>query len=299
MTGIVVYTSFIIVFGTVGNLFLLSIYFKNKSINRKPFNLLLCNLFICDIIAALHLIPFAISYAEDRWMFGFVGCQVIGLISYLVLAVSVLNLFSISLNRYIKICRSYRGYLINARNVKINLFMIWFIPSIDAALQFFSKNWFSSDIIPSLPWCAPSFKLNPELVLGLGLFKFVLPVAVSIFCFASILRFLRAQLRSLMISQATRAQRTTNRRDMARAKKYFKSNSLLVAMGLCFVFLYTPIFVVFSLHVTEGADTPDSKYISACLSVTMLNHVCNPVIYGLFNSNFRSKIDVLFGGDRQ
>ncbi|CAM9536974.1 unnamed protein product [Lampetra fluviatilis] len=88
------------VVGTLGNCMTMLAFGIEKKLQTK-LNALIVNLSLSDLLYCAFLQPITVdSYIHLRWRMGADGCRVFGLLLFMSNAVSILNLGSISVNRY-------------------------------------------------------------------------------------------------------------------------------------------------------------------------------------------------------
>ena len=144
---VTIYLLVIVVTGVIGNLLVILIFLKNKTINDQAFNIFTVNMAILDILSSLNLILVIHSLANgNQWAFGFVACQIQGSTAITVIIASVFNILAISIHRYIKLCRILRfNWMISQRSIKITVALVWILPIPFSTVNMVGGYWYTSD----------------------------------------------------------------------------------------------------------------------------------------------------------
>ena len=165
---------FVITFvGIVGNLLVILIYLKNKTINDQVLNIFTVNMAILDILASLNLILVIYSLAKgNQWTLGFVACQIQGSIISSLITASLFNILAISVNRYIKICRINRLHWMNSqRNIKITVILVWILPIPFSTFNMVMGNWNKYD--PFMGTCFTAIEKGPKFMPVIALIMYM------------------------------------------------------------------------------------------------------------------------------
>ncbi|XP_061454485.1 bombesin receptor subtype-3 [Rhineura floridana] len=90
----------IIAVGLLGNVILIKVFFKIKSMQTVP-NIFITSLAFGDLLLLLTCVPIdAACYIVDTWLFGRIGCKLLSFIQRMSVGVSVFTLTVLSADRY-------------------------------------------------------------------------------------------------------------------------------------------------------------------------------------------------------
>ncbi|XP_035686716.1 pinopsin-like [Branchiostoma floridae] len=242
---------------------------------RTPFNLLLLNMSVADLLVSVcgNTLSFA-SAVRHRWLWGRPGCVWYGFANSLFGIVSLVTLSALAFERYCVVVRSS-----DMLTYKSSLGVITFI-------WLYSLLWTS---LPLLGWSSYQFEghnvgcsvnwvqHNPDnvsYIVTLMVTCFFVPMVVVCWSYAWIWRTVR------MSSEAK--PEYGNSQNAGRLV-----TTMVVVMIICFLVCWTP-YAVMALIVTFGADhlvTPTASVIPSLVAKSSTAY--NPIIYVLMNNQFR------------
>nr|BAC76021.1 opsin [Branchiostoma belcheri] len=242
---------------------------------RTPFNLLLLNVSVADLLVSVcgNTLSFA-SAVQHRWLWGRPGCVWYGFANSLFGIVSLVTLSALAFERYCVVVRSSEML-----TYKSSLGMIAFI-------WMYSLLWTS---LPLLGWSSYQFEghsvgcsvnwvkhnvNNVSYIITLMVTCFFVPMVVVCWSYACIWRTVR--MSAEMKSEFGNPQNTGR-----------LVTTMVVVMIVCFLVCWTP-YTVMALIVTFGADhlvTPTASVIPSLVAKSSTAY--NPIIYVLMNNQFR------------
>ncbi|XP_070540266.1 histamine H2 receptor-like [Ptychodera flava] len=262
-------------------------------VNRKlrtVTNFFVVSLAVSDMLVGLLVLPLSAIYEIRReWPFGVVLCNIWISMDVLLCTVSILNLFAISLDRYIAITRPMRYQAImTTSKASIALVLIWSVSFLVSFLPI-HMGWNTLDGTvqnvenPS----ACNFDVSSStyvLIDGLG--TFFIPLFVMLFTYFRIFRIAREQAKRICnlprmydVNHAARA----NNVDEHKATK-----TLAVVLG-AFTICWVPYFTLFILRPFLYNRDHDVSYdlYSVFLWMGYFNSTLNPTVYTVLNHEFR------------
>ena len=284
------------VLGVLGN-GLVFYLFGSKRVKMTPFNILLLNLSISDILADLSIWPYV--FMELRSLRGLSQsaadsmCVVImGQMTYwLVTGAALLTLCVISISRYLFIRYPMKAQCFKKRHALcIVILFIWPLSIALVMPNFFSFYYNSQFSICERRW--PD-GINGRVYSGItALLAYILPVCILIFTFI-------ATRQRLWLTQSTdliQSPSSIRRRKAA--------SMLLAALILAFFACWGPFFIYWVLSRTFKSifpEGPEGEYmrmriIVFVVFVSLCNTVADPIIYGLRGEDFRKSLRKLKNG---
>ncbi|CAH1784917.1 unnamed protein product, partial [Owenia fusiformis] len=298
----------LIIFGTALNGFVVSIVIRNKKLHSQV-NAFIVNLAISDMVMCLVCVPFSlVRLTLKDWVFGEALCKVIPTLQCIIVFASTISITSIALDRFYVIVRN-RTHKQRQKcrfNTKALLITIWLV-SITVSLPIMIyQNEVNHIILEGIEmksryvcietWPNDSYKVvYCVVVLVLQLF---LPAITLSTLHWRICRFLKRRISSpsdttidalprSMTSSAIRRGGTNTQR------RYYKNARLLVTIIVMFALVWFPmtflnLLVDFKQELFFYNKTFSLSY-AIVLWVAMVSACINPLLYGWFNSNFRTE----------
>ena len=272
------YVSGFLAFITIpGNLMVFVVILKNPNGKmHTPFNWLILNLGIADLLVGLVVEPLSV-FVHIREAFG------LPLIYHVYLqpsyftacTASVFSLGMLTMDRYIAITSpiKYRVTLSNKRALKSSI-VIWII---SIALPFLQHK-------IGFLWCFFVFGNASVLV------TFI----VLIFSFVRVHLSLRAQIREMnQIQEMSKENRDRNKHLKYEAKITRAFMLMLIVFGVC----YTPsLFMIYLMNFCSICSCQAIHWFrDLSFLFVVLNSSMNPFIYALRLPNFRESLRLLFG----
>ena len=280
LTSIVL--SLLAIFGFLGNLTVCITFIRSKKLQTSA-NILIVNLAITDTLQCLNTV-FMITAVNNVTWFHITGlCQVTAFANVTFIGTSILSLSLISLNRYFVIVKNSNENIFTRRNTLIFTFFVWFIPAVFA-------------LSPVLGWCKYQFrpgylscllKFSSSISYTVIFFMTFLLIPFTVMCFCSWKIILTIKGNTKRMEEAASTCR--------KYKEERRVTIMLFVVILSFLIFYTPISTINIIEVFNGGnyDIASSIQVSIII-ITMLNHVNNPIIYGLLNRNYRKAFLGLF-----
>ncbi|XP_020900830.1 neuropeptide FF receptor 2 [Exaiptasia diaphana] len=292
-------TAYMIAFtvAVIGNVLVIVIVLR-KTQFKTTTNLFIINMAFSDVIMALACIPitmYAIGYQNigQAFLVGWFGraiCKLIPFVQGLSIAVSILTLTTLAGDRFVAIVYPFRNFISKSR-AKILILIIWFVGSCFNAPTLYNMRLHEDE---NTPYCRENWqpyfdnqKSAKIYTIVLFVFLYAVPLMLITFFYAALIRELWQG--STLHSNQTRA---------------FSENKSVLKMVLTVVVIFAvswlPIHVV--PFVTIFATDPDLLLCGVSPTITFIgwfmghaSSAINPVVYLVFNDNFRREVLKLFG----
>ncbi|XP_037084829.1 orexin receptor type 2-like [Pollicipes pollicipes] len=299
----------VFVVGLVGNALVCIAVLRNHTM-RTVTNIFIVNLAVADFLVLLFCLPPTVTVdVTQTWFFGNVACKVITSLQWMSVAVSVLTLTFISLDRWYALCHPLR-FLATARWAKKAIVMIWIV-SIAISVPYMV--WTEVHPFPWSPegtiyfsYCAPTFgrwELFSSVASFVGLY--LLPLCFMVFTYSQIVRVLWCQAipGHVQFSDGSVADGRHNGQGgpmpqssdpiSARIQSRRKAAKMMVIVviifAICLLFVHALIVIRTAMgdgwREIPGEVAQASVFISHWLFY--FNSAINPVIYNFMSSKFR------------
>ncbi|XP_004432394.1 PREDICTED: alpha-2C adrenergic receptor [Ceratotherium simum simum] len=279
-------SGFLIVFTVVGNVLVVIAVLTSRAL-RAPQNLFLVSLASADILVATLVMPFSLANElMAYWYFGQVWCGVYLALDVLFCTSSIVHLCAISLDRYWSVTQAVEYNLKRTpRRVKATIVAVWLISAVISFPPLVSL--YRQPDGAAYPQCG----LNDETwyILSSCIGSFFAPCLIMGLVYARIYRVakLRTRTLSFFLSRRRRARSSVCRRKVAQAREKRFTFVLAVVMGV-FVLCWFPFFFSYSLYgiCREACQVPGPLF-KFFFWIGYCNSSLNPVIYTVFNQDFR------------
>ncbi|XP_066280128.1 pinopsin-like [Branchiostoma lanceolatum] len=242
---------------------------------RTPFNLLLLNMSVADLLVSVcgNTLSFA-SAVRHRWLWGRPGCVWYGFANSLFGIVSLVTLSALAFERYCVVVRS--SDMLTYKSSLGVITFIWMYSLLWTSLPLLGWSSYQFEghhIGCSVNWVEHNFG-NVSYIITLMVTCFFVPMVVVCWSYAGIWRTVRmsAEMKSEFGNPKNTGRLVT---------------TMVVVMIVCFLVCWTP-YAVMALIVTFGADhlvTPTASVIPSLVAKSSTAY--NPIIYVLMNNQFR------------
>lgn len=279
--------------GFTNNLLVILVYYKNRSI-RRPFNIMLLNLFLADMMTTIAIQPYVwIDFTEitQEGILARVLCaSSVGLVlPTICMTPNAISLFVITVLRYCSIVRGYRGFFTSSKNaMKVLCVFTWIPGCILAVPGALSLRYNHQESICYRKW---SFGINGKLFSAITTsFLLVGVLLCLVICYIALAIHVCRQSRSPELDESA----------AGRAK-----NSITLLLGLlifAFIICWFPFYMVWFLGRTFDGFSNDAdgeferqRWIRVACIFTVLNTVFDPFIYAYSSAEYRAAFKRCFG----
>lgn len=281
--------------GSVGNMATIVALLRSRKLRRNSANLFVVNLAAADFIFCAFNLPLnASKWYNQEWVLGTTLCRLFPFLFYGNLAVSIMNLLMITINRYFAIVHNH---------LYQNVYRKWNVAAMMAFCWIFSFGLLTPQLLGK--WgefgyknttFSCSFKekegknSQPYLfVIGVGV-----PLCIMVPCYLCIfytVRKSRALVRKYSGTKNNRQPRSQQKRFRRDDRKLTK---MMLVVFLSFLGCNLPAVVVnFALSHQQMATLHVIGFI-----LTWTSCIINPVIYAFSNRNYRQAYKALVGCQR-
>ncbi|XP_008496977.2 alpha-2Db adrenergic receptor [Calypte anna] len=299
-TGLILLAALAVLLTTLMGNTLVVVAVSTSRALRAPQNLFLVSLASADILVAVLVLPFSLANeVMGYWYFGDLWCSLYLALDVLLCTASIGHLCAISLDRYWAVTRAARLNLRRSpRRVKGMIGAVWAVAALVA--------------LPPLLWAQPrgqECQLSQETwyVLASCATSFFAPCLVMVTVYCRIYHLTARRTAALFATHApcldkkgldvgTLGWRHQSqhqsillyRRRLVRARERRFTIVLAVVMG-AFMLCWFPFFFTYSLGAVCGEGCHISKPLfSFFFWIGYCNSSLNPLIYTLFNRDFRA-----------
>ncbi|NWU90902.1 ADRA2 protein, partial [Upupa epops] len=302
-TGLILLAALAVLLATLlGNALVVAAISTSRTL-RAPQNLFLVSLASADILVAILVLPFSLANeVMGYWYFGGLWCSMYLALDVLLCTASIGHLCAISLDRYWAITRAARLNLRRSTGqVKGMIGAVWAVAAVVA--------------LPALLWARPGgqeCQLIQETwyVLASCAASFFAPCLIMVTVYCRIYHLTAQRTAALLATHSPHSARAGKRgpglrmpgwrqrsqhqsillcrRRLVRAQERRFTMVLAVVMG-AFVLCWFPFFFTYSLGAVCGEGCRISKPLfSFFFWIGYCNSSLNPLIYTLFNRDFRA-----------
>ncbi|XP_077290199.1 trapped in endoderm 1 [Arctopsyche grandis] len=282
-----------IIFGVIGNLITALALLRCPKLRGHATTTFVLSLCVSDLLFCSINLPLTASrYLYQRWILGDVLCQLFPVIFYGNVAVSLLSMVAITLNRYVLIAYyDLYGRLYSKRNIYIQLTFIWIFAFGLMVPPLFGiwgqlgldEETFSCTILKKDEFSPKKF---------LFLVAFVLPCLVITISYSCIYWKVRGSKRRLEAHSELSVKDTgvsSRERDDSRL------TTLMLSIFLCFVICFLPLMM--TNVIDDDISFPTFHVVASILA--WASSVINPFIYAATNRQYRSAYKKLFKSCRK
>ncbi|XP_045189650.2 dopamine receptor 1-like [Mercenaria mercenaria] len=278
----------IIFLSLAGNILVCIAVFTDRRLKRLN-NMFIVSLAVADLWVSLMVMTFAVvNDITGKWMFGSAYCNVWISSDVMGSTASILNLCVISLDRYIHI-RDPLKYArwMNWKKVAIAISLVW---TISIILSFIPINvgWHKSpeDYDKVLPPELCYLEISGTYAVVSSSISFYLPCIVMLALYCKLYMYAREQVRSInstLVHNHIGEQRGSGQ--ASRLSDHKAAVTLGVIMGV-FLICWLPFFI---LNLIEAYCKCAPIILFQILTwLGYFNSCLNPIIYSIFNSEFRN-----------
>lgn len=290
---------FILLTSLIGNTLVIIVVYRDRKIPTNV-NLLIVNMAASDFLCSVFVIPKALTQiftSPEAWFVtGIAGealCKIAYFFQDVTVAVSLLSLLTIAIERYCTIARPIIGANLNQRKrYKVMILLIWLAASLMYSSHLFTFKLSTEEdaIICTQSWepLLPNSDLvwNIEFLIRTILFAFIPFIIVAVL--HTIILF---KLRRLPIpeegSNVGQRRRDRNRRNQKVLRMLL---IVVIAFGICwFPFIIYKYVVIYGWNNNKMEPPCSMKFFGKCvLYLAYLHTSVNPVFYFSLSANYRN-----------
>lgn len=275
--------SLILIVGLVGNSLVCISMVKCSYLRRTLSNYLIASLALSDLLVCLSVLPFDIIYWTDfpRWIIGGYACNMWNSLFYLLMTASVLNLLSISGDRFVAVVFPLRyPSLVTYRAIKVVITSVW-VYSVGVGITMFvllvppDGDYYSFDLgeYAGFKWY-------------LNIINVLIPFGIMVLLYIKIYVIARHHSRRMTSSQKTHEDNPTITDTLRRELRIAKALGVIV---VCFLLCWLPYVVLNFITLNNTVIANCSIELADTIScwLAYCNSAINPGLYAYTNREYR------------
>ncbi|XP_037808574.1 protein trapped in endoderm-1 isoform X1 [Lucilia sericata] len=275
-----------IVVGIFGNLITMFALMRSPKIRCHATTAFVLSLCISDLLFCSFSLPLtAVRFFKERWTFGETLCKIFPVIFYGNVAVSLLSMVCITINRYILIaCHNLYANIYKTKFIAIQLIFVWavsFLLLLPAVLGI----WGEMGLDEVTFSCTILKKNGKSIKKTLFLIGFLLPCLVIIISYTCIyVKVLKQKKRMTNHRQYV----VSTKENIFNARKSREDNRLtlmMVMIFVCFLVCFLPLMLANVVDDERNTSYPWLHIVASVMA--WASSVINPIIYAASNRNYR------------
>ena len=288
-TFFLVFFIIVMIVSILGNsLVCIAIYFDRRL--HSPTNWFIASLAVSDFLYASATLPFRIlsivTIIQDVWI-----CKAWIWMDVACAAASIANLTVISVDRHLKITKPfvYRTKMTDRRSF-LAIGGVWLYAATLSTLSIIAWPGDPGVRLSAYGSCTNTSKKFYTVVYIVG---FLFPLIVLVTCYSMILRtvWIQFKRRQHMCANFSGKEDRHTRKSLRREFKVTKTIAIVL---LTFTLCWAPFFIVFTIQQYDMSivrHIPKVLLYLIFMILPNLNSTLNPIIYGYFNTEFRSTFE--------
>ena len=293
--GRYLYVYFIIMFvvgaiGVVANIFALVVIVRTRSLRKHQSSVLITNQTVCDLIACMTLIvTFAVAMEKDSQLTGSLGellCRVFVAETLFLVCffASTFNLVSITIERYFMVVHPIKHRIhFTKRTSYIMVALSWL-----AGLCFLIPTAVTTTVRHyecRSRYLWPASRAKEFYFYAIIIGSFIIPFAILLYGYGRILAVLYDQ-KSVPLRNSSSSHTEKKRRKSVIDRAQLNFTKTMIVVSVAFVISVAPHQIYFACYQLLFL-TLHYSYCYALLSLSLVNCVINPFIYGLTFKAFK------------
>nr|WKF45127.1 gustatory receptor 19 [Podabrus annulatus] len=273
--------------GVVGNLVTVLALIRCPKLRSHATTAFVLSLCISDLLFCSVNLPLTASrYIHEAWTFGDALCQLFPVLFYGNVAVSLLNMVAITLNRYVLISyHQHYNKLYSTTSIWLQLLFCWGF-AFATLLPPLIGVWGQLGLSPSTFSCTILEKNGSSPKKAIFLFGFVLPCLVIIISYSCIYWRVRRSRMKLKLHERQRVQEQRSRRE----RDDSRLTKLMLLIFICFLICFLPLMLMNVLD--DDVRYPTFHVIASIFA--WASSAINPIIYAASNRQYRTAYSQLF-----
>lgn len=286
--------------GVLGNLITLLALLKSPTIREHATTAFVISLSISDLLFCSFSLPLtAVRFFQESWTFGTTLCKIFPVIFYGNVAVSLLSMVGITLNRYILIaCHSRYSQIYRPKFITLQLLFVWAV-SFLLLLPPILGIWGEMGLDKATFSCTILKKDGKSIKKTLFLIGFLLPCLVIIISYSCIYITVLHQKKKIRghdnfqigaagggktgSTSASGSYVTTT--STRKAREDNRLTVMMVTIFLCFLVCFLPLMLANVVDDERKTNYPWLHIIASVMA--WASSVINPIIYAASNRNYR------------
>lgn len=277
--------SILLTFSLLGNLLVVAVFYRNKTL-RRAVHYFIVNMAVSDLLMPAITLPWWISAICQGWLIGdgVVGtvlCKLVGMAWGVSTLVSILSMIAIAIERFHAVLFPMKAALFSPNKCRLIIAATWVVSVAYRAHYFYAMKLVSykTGLHCVFHWESASYRTKVSKINWVLSFCVVSVSALVLTAlYSSIIIFLYRQKNHLLATEVVRS----------RAKENRQVTYMLVSIVITFYVVWIPHHVVYFIIYLKPS-TRLSCIINWLCDVVfpLLYPVINPIVYYIFNTNYR------------
>ncbi|XP_005185041.1 protein trapped in endoderm-1-like [Musca domestica] len=280
---------FFTVVGVCGNLITILALVNSPKIRGHATTAFVLSLCISDLLFCSFSLPLtAVRFFAQKWTLGDDLCRIFPVIFYGNVAVSLLSMVCITINRYILIgCHNIYGRLYRRQWIIVQLACVWFV-SFLLLLPPYLGVWGEMGLDEVTFSCTILKKNGRSIKKPLFLLGFLLPCLVIIASYSCIYIKVLQQKRKMkchrqFVINSSNAENLAS--DTRKDREDSRLTLMMMTIFVCFLICFLPLMLA---NVVDDERKTSYPWLHIVASVmAWASSVINPIIYAASNRNYR------------
>ncbi|XP_060079202.1 G-protein coupled receptor moody-like [Ylistrum balloti] len=270
----------IIFMGFIGNVMVIVVVKTTKKLQTVS-NYFIINLSISDLIFVCCVLPFNIyTFITDGWYMEETLCKFIGFMGYMLTGTTIITVVLIAYNRY-KLVTDMMGYrrLYSKTNIAAMITLSWTLPVI-FLIPAITELWGKFGYVPMMVTCNLLLDHNSQMFkIFLLIVRAGIPCGLIVYFYIKIYMTTYNSSKRILSNMRLLAPMDTNnlRREMHLTK-------MMVVIFLVFAISYFPCTIT---GLIDWNHIMSKTFHMFCATTVYIGSALNPLLYGLFNQQFR------------
>lgn len=289
--------SLVLIFGVIGNLLVVAIVYRNRSM-RTPANYFIANMAFADLIVPIFLVPKKlvwIYHGKNVWLvggtFGEFLCKAIPFIHDICLMVSIHSLVLVAVERFYAVMRPLRAAIRSTQRCVVIILSIWLLAMLFHGWYFFTNRlyYFNEKFLCYINWKPLDYKSAVEKIyIAIIVIFYAFPlISITVLYWIIILKLKRQRIPGTRYGHMI----------INRQKRIVNTFRMVMTVVLAFFICWTPS-IVFNSMLFFHWDwvVPCDVHFHVELIVYMIafsNNAITPYIYFIFNENYKNGLKAL------
>ena len=271
----------------IGNFLVVAVFYKNKKL-RTPVHYFITNMAVSDLVIPVVVLPWftSLAYNDYLWLEGgllpSVLCKIVPFAWHLSISVSTCSMVAIAVDRFHAVLFAMKQALISRKTCRLVIVATWIFSVALRAPNFYGYRLvhYDNGFFCQFQWGSPSqdIKVRKTFWILITCLSF-LPTAVITVMYTSIAIFLYRQKPSFhLASEVVQKRARRNRKIIC---------MLAIVVALFFAMLFPNTVMIFVFSFRPNIELPCFFIWLSDILLLVLCPAINPVIYYVFNENYR------------
>nr|ANO39025.1 GCR050 [Schmidtea mediterranea] len=256
---------------------------------RQLSNSLYVSLAVADLLVSSLVMTFAtLDWIMGKWVFGLVFCNLFLSMDIMCSTASILNILATAIDRFVHVHTPFHySRIFNKYFVGGFIGCIWIISAIMSFMPI-HLGWHLSNLTVDLNSTKCMLQLNPSYAIISSVISFYLPCIIMVALYVKLYRF--ARMHTVKTNKTNDNSTTTAGCHRLIYKKIKTDQKAAVTLGVImgtFLICWLPFFIINCVK-SICQECISDLYFNIATWLGYFNSCLNPIIYPLFNTDFRN-----------